>query len=166
MLIYRSIFNSNASLLALLLAAINSNQPPLARRQYTRTKQLNIYKTTITQTVEIIEEGVKDLSNKKLKEKASDLVILIIVCGNIHLLSNIQCDVKVKIDINNIVSNNNLVKDNSILIVFIKKQSNAGAVAAPLYKTITTDLKEVGWVIIRVERSFILLGNPLVRFFR
>jgi hypothetical protein len=59
-----------------------------------------------------------------------------------------------------------LVKDNSILIVFIKKQSDTGAIAAPLYKTIAIDLKEVGWVIIRVERSFMLLGNPLVQFFR
>jgi len=59
-----------------------------------------------------------------------------------------------------------LVKDNSILIVFIKKQSNIGSIAAPPYKTIATDLKEVGWVIIRVERSFMLLGNPLVQFFR
>jgi hypothetical protein len=86
---YRSIFNSNASSLAHLLAATNSNQPPLARRQYTRTKQPNTCKTTIIQIVEIIEEGVEDLSNKELEEKASNLVILIIVCRNIHLLSDI-----------------------------------------------------------------------------
>ena len=68
-----------------------------------------------------MEEGVEDLFNEELEEKASDLVILIMVCGNIYLLSDIQCDVKVKIDINDTVSNNNLVKDNSILVVFIKK---------------------------------------------
>ena len=68
-----------------------------------------------------MEEGVEDLSNKKLKEKASNLVIPIITYGDIYLLRNIQCKVKVKIDINNTVSNNNLVTDNSILIVFIRK---------------------------------------------
>lgn len=96
-----------------------------------------------------MEEGVEDLSDKELEEKASDL-----------------CDVKVEIDTSETVGNNNLVKDSSILAVFIKKQSDAGAVAAPPHKTIATDPKEVGWVIIRVERSFMLLGNPSVRFFR
>ena len=88
-LIYKSIFNSNASLLTLFLAAINLNQPFLAYRQYIKTRQLNIYKITITQTVKIMEEGVENLSNKKLKEKAFNLIILIIVYRNIHLLSNI-----------------------------------------------------------------------------
>ena len=46
-----------------------------------------------------------------------------------------------------------MVKDNSILVVFIKKQSDVGAVVVPPYKTIATDLKEVGWVIICVKRS-------------
>jgi len=68
-----------------------------------------------------MEEGVKDLSNKKLEEKASNLVIPIITYGDIYLLRNIKCKVKVKIDINNTVSNNNLVTDNSILTVFIRK---------------------------------------------
>ena len=68
-----------------------------------------------------MEEGVENLSNKEFKEKASNLIIFIIVYRNIHLLNNIQCDVKVKIDINNTIGNNNLVKDNSILVVFIKK---------------------------------------------
>jgi len=36
-----------------------------------------------------MEEGVEDLFNEELEEKASDLVILIMVCGNIYLLSDI-----------------------------------------------------------------------------
>ena len=113
-----------------------------------------------------MEEGVKDLSNKKLREKAFNLVIFIIICGDIHLLKNIQCGVKVKIDINNTVSNNNLVIDNSILAVFIRKQNEEKAVVVFPYNSIAIGLGKIGWAIFRVKRSFMLFINPLVWFFR